>query len=625
MPETSSKPIRILVADDEEQVIEAYRQILTGPSPSQSASALQDLKAKLFGGPSSPAPPSTVFETTYCHGAEEAVEAVRAATATRQPFCVAFLDMRMPPGSDGAWAAGRIREIDPDIDIVIVTAYSDTDPRDITRAVPPEDKIFYLQKPFHPHEIRQLANALGRRWEAEAQIRRLAYYDHLTGLPNRELFRTRASQAVELARRHDRRVALLFIDLDNFKRINDTLGHSVGDELLKTTAARLSQCLRSSDAVTRACLDGKNSLARLGGDEFTVLLSEVKREEDPAVVAERILENLAKPLRLADHDVIVTPSIGIAVFPRDGADVETLLKNADLAMYFSKRNSPNSYQFFREDMNSAALKRLVMENQLRQAIGRGEFSLHYQPQIDLTTGTVCGMEALLRWDNRDLGKVPPDEFIPVAEESGLIISIGAWVMRTACLQAKSWRDQGARLPRMAVNVSVMQFVQRNFPREIAQILADTGLAPHVLEIEITESLLMKDADHAAATLAEIKRLGVQIAIDDFGTGYSSLTRLKEFPIDRLKIDRSFVRSVDTNVNDRAIASAVIAMADSLNLRVVAEGVETPDQLEFLRKEQCTEIQGFLFSRPLPADQARAYLLRPASGPAAGMGTAPEEA
>jgi diguanylate cyclase (GGDEF)-like protein len=464
-----------------------------------------------------------------------------------------------------------------------------------------------VQKPFHPHEVRQLALALGRKWEAEHQVRQLAYYDSLTGLPNRVLFLDRLSQTIEMARRYQRKAAVLFLDLDNFKRINDTLGHTFGDEILKTTAKRLRHCVRTSDVVTHPTPQG--TAARLGGDEFTILLAEIVSMEEPAIVAQRILEQMAEPMRLASHEVIVTPSIGIAVFPDDGDNDETLLKNADLAMYFAKRSGSNSFQYYQAPMNVTALKRLKMENHLRQAIARGEFALHYQPQMDLETGAISGVEALLRWNNEELGNVSPVEFIPVAEESGLIVAIGTWVLRAACLQARAWRDRGVPLPRIGVNVSVRQFVQRNFPETVAQVLAETGLEPEVLEIEVTESLLMRDADGAAATLGKLKALGIQLAIDDFGTGYSSLSRLKEFPIDRLKIDRSFVRVVDTDLNDQAIASAVIAMAGSMNMRVVAEGVETSGQLDFLRAKHCDEIQGYFLSRPLPPEQAEDFLLR----------------
>lgn len=605
-------PLRVLVADDEEAVLDAYREIFTDVSPATNTDALQDLMVKLFGSTARTPAPATLFEVEYCHGAEQAVATVQAASTAERPFSVIFLDMRMPPGPDGAWAAARIREIDPLVDMVIVTAYSDVDPREISARVPPAEKLFYIQKPFHPHEIRQIALALGRKWEAEARVRQLAYYDNLTGLPNRVLFLDRLSQTLELARRYQRKGALLFIDLDNFKRINDTLGHSIGDALLRTVAERLSHCLRASDSIARLMPDGM--AARLGGDEFTVLLAEINNEVAAAVVAQRILERLAQPMYLANHQVVVTSSIGIALFPQDGNNVETLLKNADLAMCFAKRAGPYLFQYYRESMNAKALKRLTLENYLQRALDRDEFSLYYQPQIDLITGQVNGLEALLRWHNEELGNVPPAEFIPVAEESGLMVAIGEWVLRTACRQAKTWRKQGVALPRIAVNVSLMQFIQWNFLETVREVLDETGLEPQTLELEITESLLMKDPARTAVTLRALKDMNVQIAVDDFGTGYSNMSCLREMPIDCLKIDCSFVCGVGDDVSDRAITSAIIAMAASMDLRVIAEGVETSRQVDFLRSKQCQEAQGFFFSRPLSPEQAEDFLWNIASSP-----------
>jgi diguanylate cyclase (GGDEF)-like protein len=608
----SVQAIRVLVADDDEAVLDAYRQIFHRVATTTEGDNLRHLRNRLFaGGNARAAPPYPLFDAHYCRDAEQAVATAREAAENDRPFAVIFLDMRMPPGPDGAWAAARIRELDAQVDIVIATAYSDVDPREINRQAPPESKLFYVQKPFHPHEVRQLALALGRKWEAEARVRQLAYYDSLTGLPNRVLFLDRLAQALESARRHNQKAALLFLDLDNFKRINDTLGHGIGDELLKIMASRLSHCLRASDAVSRPA---PNTAARLGGDEFTVLLSEIKTENDAAIVAQRILDSLGKPMNLAAHEVMVTPSIGIAVFPQDGDNVESLLKHADLAMYFAKHSGANRFQYFQAAMNEMALRRLTLENHLRQAIAHGELSLYYQPQMDLGTGEISGMEALLRWHNQELGNVPPAEFISVAEESGLILPIGDWILRTACQQAKQWRDRGVPLPRVAVNVSVMQFVHRTFLDTIQRVLAETGLEPALLELEITESLLMKDPQGAAIVLRALKALGVRVAIDDFGTGYSSLSRLKELPIDCLKIDRSFVHGINAHENDRAIATAVIAMAESMNLRVIAEGVETSVEADFLRAKRCGEMQGFLISRPLPPEQAESFLIQHLGSP-----------
>lgn len=605
---STQPPIRILITDDEATIRDSYRDILQAAASTPAAGGLDEMRERLFGKRRD-APAGERFELIFCVGAEDAVQAVHDANTEGRPFSVVFLDMRMPPGPDGVWAATRIRELDPRVDIVVVTAYSDIDPEEIARRVPPAGSLFYLQKPFHAHEIRQLAGALGRRRQAEDRIRQLAYFDDVTGLPNRALFKERLTQAVALARRNQRRLAVLFLDLDNFKRINDTLGHSIGDLLLQEAAKRLLLNVRASDAVVQGSAVDTEGLARFGGDEFTLVLAEISQETDAALVARRLLETLAQPVSLAGHDVTVTASIGIAVYPQDGQDVEALLKNADMAMYFAKREGRNTFQFFTEAMNAAALKRMAMESHLRRALELGELSLHYQPQIDVATGSTTGAEALLRWNCRELGAIPPAEFIPLAEETGLIVPIGEWVLRTACAQAKAWRLAGVPLPRVAVNVSVHQFAQDDFPALVARILSEVGLEPGALEIEITESVLLKDGEAALTTLRELKALGVHLAIDDFGTGYSSLAYLKQFPIDRLKIDRTFVCSVNNDPQDRAIAAAIIAMAESMNLSVTAEGVETEGQLSFLRSRHCDEAQGYLLSRPLPTQEAAEFLQR----------------
>ncbi|HRY16809.1 MAG TPA: EAL domain-containing protein [Candidatus Competibacteraceae bacterium] len=443
---------------------------------------------------------------------------------------------------------------------------------------------------------------------AEERIWQLAFTDSLTRLPNRELFKDRLDTALKLAKRRNSQLALLFLDLDNFKRINDTLGHGVGDLLLQATAERLKLSVRANDSVSRNEAEEQDeSIARLGGDEFTVLLPDIQHSADAAIVAERIQASLSQPLTLSGHEVFITPSIGIAVFPQDGEDPDTLIKNADLAMYFAKHQGRNLYQFYDATLNEAAHKRLTMENQLRKAIERNELSLYYQPQLDLPSGRICGVEALARWTNDVLGTVPPLEFIPLAEETGLIIPIGEWVLRTACQQAKAWQVTGIGVARMAVNISALQFVQPRFTEWVMQILEETGLEPMMLELEITESLLMKDPEGASHTLQTLKNLGVQLAIDDFGTGYSNLSRLKQLPLDRLKIDEVFVREINLQPSNAAIATAVIAMAESMGLQVIAEGVENEAQLHFLKAKHCNEIQGYYLSWPLPAAEITAML------------------
>ncbi len=605
---TDHTPIRILVADDEAAVRESYARILAPPAPADPA--MDALRSRLFGAGEGPEPaaegPSITFEVHYARDANEAVQAVRDSLRRQARFALAFIDMRMPPGPDGAWATREIRALDADLDVVLTSAYTDVDPVELARRIPPADKLFYVQKPFHPHEVHQLAVALGRKWRAEQRIRRLAYYDDLTGLPNRPLFLQQLQQAIAAAERDGEQLATLFLDLDNFKRINDTLGHAVGDELLRTMARRIEHSVRASDTVAGPHAEPVR-LARLGGDEFTLLLRRLQRPEDALRVARRIQAALREPLQLAEHKLVVTPSIGIALYPRDARDGDGLMRAADMAMYYAKRHGRDNVCFFRPDMNEAALQRMQIENALRHAIERDELRLHYQPLFDIPTGRVSGLEALLRWRHAVLGEVPPARFIPIAEESGLIIEIGAWVLRQACRRARAWLDEGLTLPRMAVNVSALQFLQPGFAAQVAEVLAQTGLPPAVLELEITESVLMADAERATAVLRELKAVGVQLAIDDFGTGYSSLGYLKQFPIDRLKIDRQFIRAISSDSDDQAIARAIISMADNMQLQVTAEGVETSDQLLFLRREHCGEAQGFHFSRPMPAADATRFL------------------
>jgi diguanylate cyclase (GGDEF)-like protein len=619
--------IRVLVADDEAEVRDAYRQILLEADMSGETAVFRNLRERLFakGAQEQMAKQlgtrKTVFAPVFCEGAEAAVTAVRESIAADDPFAIAILDMRMPPGPDGVWAAQRIRELDPAIEIVICTAYSDVDPAEMGGIVPPEEKLSYLQKPFHPHEIRQMSISLASKWRAEHRIVKLAYFDALTGLPNREQSRSRLSSALAAAQESERMMAVLYLDLDNFKRVNDTLGHAVGDELLSVVAARLRHSLRSNDGSGADANSSPRSshIGRLGGDEFIVVLPNIRSAADAAAAASRLIADLQAPMQLARHSLVITPSVGISLYPSDGADVDTLLRNADLAMYFAKRKGPGMHAFFDAAMNEAALRRFTLEGKLRGALERGEFTLHYQPQFDVSTGAVAGMEALLRWTNDDLGAVTPAEFIPVAEETGLILPIGEWVLRCACRQAKAWLDEGLPVGRMAVNVSGQQFILKDFPATVASVIAETGLPPSMLELEITESVVMKDEAWAEIALSQLKALGVQLAIDDFGTGYSSFGRLRHFAVDRLKIDQSFMTSLLECSDDRAIAAGIIAMSRSLRINVTAEGVESLPQLLFLQEHDCHEAQGFLFSRALPATDAH-KLLRRAADTASGTRT-----
>jgi diguanylate cyclase (GGDEF)-like protein/PAS domain S-box-containing protein len=426
------------------------------------------------------------------------------------------------------------------------------------------------------------------------QMTHLAEHDSLTGLPNRLLLNDRLAQSVKLAQRNMCQVAVLFLDLDGFKHINDSLGHAIGDKLLQSIAARLTDCLRAPDTISR-----------LGGDEFVVLLPEVRQPEDAAITARRLLQALAESHSIEGHDLHVTTSIGVSVYPDDGLNAETLIKNADTAMYQAKDNGHHSFQFFRPAMNVRAVERQSIEEHLRRALERREFTLHYQPKINVATAAIIGVEALIRWTHPTRGVVPPAQFIPVAEDCGLILPIGAWVLREACAQAQTWMDTGLPAITMAVNVSALQFQNEDFLDDLSTILDETRLDPSHLELEVTESALMKHAELTASILSTLRGMGVQVAVDDFGTGYSSLSYLRKFTLDALKIDQSFVRQITTIPGETAIVRAIINMGRSLNLRVIAEGVETQDQLDFLKIHQCDEAQGYLFSRPvLPQQFAR---------------------
>ena len=732
-PDQASR-LRVLVADDESAIREAYRNILA-PETSQSSNSdkFATVKAQLFGGKQR-ATERPWFEVVCCEQAEKAVDAVAQALETGQPFAVAFLDIRMPPGKDGVWAAEQIRALDPAIEIVISTAFSDVDPQEIAARVSPVDKLLYLQKPFHPHEVRQCASSLGAKWSGENslrknqarlataqriakfgyweldpqtghawwsrelcnvfglpvdhcsgpiqtlwsrihpddepqvhvamnravreriarsleyriraadgsekfvrqeiiatdsennsfrvigavqditerksmedQIRHLAYFDQLTELPNRSFLTEYLTYVLSQAKRHERTVALLYLDLDNFKRINDTFGHSGGDDLLREVSLRLKTCVRESDLVSHASRTerpsptsegGTDTIVRFGSDEFIILLNEVAHVQDAARVARRIIGAMEVPVRFGDTDVVVGASIGIALYPNDGDTQETLLKNADAAMYHAKGSGRNNFQFYTETLNATAFERLSLEADLRSAIETDELVLHYQPKINVRDGTVAGAEALARWQHPELGTITPGKFIPIAEETGLIVPLGEMVLRTACKQIKQWEDAGFPMA-ISVNMSFRQFRDQSLISRVRQVLAATGISPHLLEIEFTESVLMDDTGASDRLLAELKGLGLSISMDDFGTGYSSLSHLKRLPIDILKIDRSFVSDLLTSEDDQAIVTAIIAMAHRMKLTVVAEGVETQGQLHILSDHGCDIMQGYLVSPAVP--------------------------
>jgi diguanylate cyclase (GGDEF)-like protein len=427
------------------------------------------------------------------------------------------------------------------------------------------------------------------RKQQEERLKYLAHYDVLTGLPNRFLFYDRLNQGLAQAERHQHLLAVMFLDLDRFKYINDTLGHDFGDLVLIDVAARLKSCLRSEDTV-----------ARLGGDEFTIILPNINSEQDAARVAQKIIDMISKPFSVQGHELFVTPSIGISLYPYDGVLADTLLKCADMAMYRAKERG-NQYQFYTSEMNHSTAQRFSMEGSLRKALENQEFFLQYQPRFDLHTGRVAGVEALLRWENPELGVVSPAEFISLAEETGLIVPIGYWVLKEACLQKKRWQQSGYGSLSISVNVSPCQLQQADFAERVSNILQETGVEPQGLELEITENLFVQDDEHYMDVLNKLLALGLHISIDDFGTGYSSLQYLKRLRVHCLKIDRSFIQGLPVDAGNAAITSAIVKLAHDLNMRIVAEGVESEQELQFLSKVGCDEIQGFYFCPPISVE------------------------
>ncbi|MDH3354782.1 MAG: EAL domain-containing protein, partial [Chromatiales bacterium] len=433
--------------------------------------------------------------------------------------------------------------------------------------------------------------------ETERQLEDLAYTDTLTGLPNRQLFHDRLDHELLRAHRQESRVALFFIDLDQFKRVNDTLGHHIGDELLKEVAERLKGCVRENDTV-----------ARLGGDEFTVILSDIISSRVVADIAQKIIDLLSNPFKLGENEIFIGASIGISLYPDDGLDEELLTRNADAAMYHAKDMGRGNFQFFSEEINQRNQKRLILENNLRRAIKNREFELYYQPQIDIFTKEIIGSEALIRWNDPQKGQISPLDFIPIAEETGMILEIGEWVFREACKQLRQNIDKGRTLASVAINISAVQFKDEGLVNMISSCIKEEGIPTKYIELEITESAIMNNADEAVIILEKLSALGIRISIDDFGTGYSSLAYLKKFPVDKLKIDREFIRDLPHNPDDVILTTTMIRLANSLGIDVLAEGVESAEQIEFLRTQKCQYVQGYFYSKPLPYDEFESFSL-----------------
>ncbi|OOG82495.1 GGDEF domain-containing response regulator [Pseudomonas sp. A25(2017)] len=592
---------RILVVDDTPAIHQDFRKIL---SPSAgSDDSLDDTESLLFG---TPQVNRLQFQIDSAYQGEEALELVKRAQAEGQPYALVFADMRMPPGWDGLQTIEALWEADPRLQIALCTAFSDYSWETMSERIEFDDQLLILKKPFDTLEIRQMASAMTWKWQLAQDAARkmrslertieervqellkvshLLQYDVLTELPNSMLLGDRLTQAMAQCRRHDRQLAVMFIGLDRFKRINNALGHPVGDEMLKRVARALATVVRESDSVFR-----------YGSDEFVVVLGDVIDPQQTKGVANKLLAAISSPQPIDGHDLSVTASLGISVYPNDGFDAVALIKKAETAMRNVKETGPNDYRFFTEDMNRRARQQQTIESGLRLGLLRKEFVLHYQPKLDLKSGKVVGVEALVRWDRPDHGLVYPSDFIPVAEDSGLIVPLSQWVLQEACQQACRWQAQGMRPLYLSVNVSAIDFRQRGFVEGIARTLKETGLDPTQLELEITESVLMQNVDTTVAVLKAIKQLGIRLAIDDFGTGYSSLSYLQKFPVDVLKIDQSFVGDLSIDSNDAKLVSTIISLGKSLNLHIIAEGVETLEQLEFLKKHHCEEVQGYYFSK-----------------------------
>ncbi len=595
-------PHRILIIDDNQAIHQDFAKILLKTTADDAG--LDELEAALFG---TAEPKSSLlnFALDYATQGVEGVTRVEQALAENQPYALAFVDGRMPPGMDGIETIQELWKKDPELQVVLCTAYADYSWQEIRDILGETDNLLILKKPFDNMEVLQMAHALVRKWglsrEVKGRLHQLAFYDPLTGLPNRAMLSERLEQTLKNAHKKQSHASLLFIDMDNFKLVNDSLGHGFGDKLLQGVSERILFCLRASDIVSRW------TASRLGGDEFVVVLSEIASEDAAAIVAQRITDSVSQPMEIDGHQILITPSIGIALYPQDGQTGEELLKNADLAMYAAKRNSQSAIAYYQESMNMRAVKRLALEGALRQALDRNEFFLHYQPQLDIHTGEISGMEVLLRWYNPALGQVPPLEFIEVAEELGLIVDIGTWVLRTACAQTRAWRDQGLSVPRIAVNVSIKQFNTPNFVDTVREILAETGLDPQVLEIEITETLFGENDSNLEQIVRELKQMRISIAIDDFGTGYAGVNRFRKIEVDYLKIDRSFVSEIESSASARNLIRGVVALAKCLNINVISEGIETLAQVDFLRSIGCQHIQGYLYSKPLGAEETETFL------------------
>jgi len=616
---------RILVIDDNPAIHDDFAKILLRVGHDDDA-GMSRIEKILFGD-ADPATTPPSFELQFAHQGSEGVTLVRAAHAAGRPFALAFIDMRMPPGWDGLETIQHLWKVDPDVQVVVCSAHSDYDWSDFFERLGHSDKLLVLKKPFEPIEVLQCASALTRKWHdqqvvrrqvqslehmvslrtmgleaANDQLRHIATHDALTGLPNRVLLDDRLDQAIMHAERGKQQFAVLVLDLDRFKFINDSLGHHAGDELLNRVATRLRGAVSETDTV-----------ARVGGDEFVLVLGPSAEPPDAVGTANRIIEALKSPVTIAGVPLHISTSVGISTYPADATVPDKLLAYADAAMYCAKQRGRNNLQRYEPGMDTSTRERVKLESDLHNALARNQFQLLYQPKVDTATDDFHSAEALIRWHHPERGVIMPEVFIPLAEECGLICAIGEWVLREVCRQCKAWQREGLPRMRVAVNVSATQFRQGNLLAVIRQAISEAGLDPRCLELELTESAVMTNPEESAQILGELSAMGTLVSVDDFGTGYSSMSYLRRLPIDNLKIDRGFVKDLMTRADDASIVQAIISLAHSLRLKVIAEGVETSEQLDSLRSMGCDQYQGFHFSPPLSASDFGALLRRRESG------------
>jgi diguanylate cyclase (GGDEF)-like protein len=604
---------RLLIIDDNVAIHQDFLKIFGTTAEKAAEDEFLAAEAALFGEKSDTVSARPVFAIDSAYQGQEGVEKARQALAEGRPYGMAFVDMRMPPGWDGLETIQRLWAIDPHIQVVICSAHADYDWMEVVQRLGHSDQLLVLRKPFESIEVLQCANSLTRKWRnermiraqvasleqdvsartqgleaANRQLRHLATHDVLTGLPNRVLLDDRISQALTHANRDKTSFAVLLCDLDRFKLVNDSLGHGAGDHLLQQVARRLTEVIRDVDTV-----------ARLGGDEFVIVLSPGTTRQDAAAVAQRIIEAMQPVVEIAGITIHTSPSIGIAFYPDDGATVEALVAHADAAMFAAKHRGRNNVQCYAAGMEAGTHDKVRLESDLHAALARGEFELYYQPKVDTMSGYFYSAEALIRWRHPERGLVSPAAFIPLAEECGLIGPIGEWVLREACRQGRAWQLAGLPSLRIAVNVAAAQFRSGNLVETIRRALADAQFEPRLLEVELTESAVMSDPEESIKTLERLSEMGVLVSVDDFGTGYSSMSYLRRFPIDHLKIDRSFLSEITARSDDASIVGAIVSLAHNLRLKVIAEGVETTAQLDLLKTLGCDQYQGYQFSPPVP--------------------------